>query len=248
MIVEKKKDNYLMLYTSKLLYRNTKERAVAIKNYIQKNKVEYHGAYHIENTPSNIRTCGDLVDRWDLYPFIDQMSTDLINAQHYLYDVPRVCCHWIPQKGSYNFDRRIKEWEKSFGLDTEVVYDTYIDDVCDIYNGLEAYGGEYNVCYEHDEWISIYHIDNNYNCQFYGGLSLWINKLDYEIKIFGIGEDDGFVFPETTYYKHYIALNKHERIKLCQLLNDIHIDNFDNQKVIDKIWNYPITNKSCYDN
>lgn len=247
MLVEKKEDIFLLLYTSKTMFRSAKLSAMAVEEYLKSRGDDYNNGYMLENTPSNLRTHSELIGRWDLYPFFCQMREDLHDAQHYLYNVPIVWCNWIPQEGSYNFDRRIKEWEKRFGLDTEVVYETGIDDMPEIYNGLEAYGGEYNTCYEHDEWVSIYHIDNHSRCQDFGGISLWINQLNYDIKIFGIGEDDGFVFPEMQYYKDYKALNPHEKGKFCQILNDIHIDNFDTQAVIDKIWKFPLTNKTCYD-
>lgn len=99
--------------------------------------------------------------------------------------------------------------------------------------------GTYNKCYHDEDSIRFYHFTYNSFCQSFGGIVLFVDKLHHDIYIFGIGEDDGWMFPNTTWYHDYekYGINKYELWQLCAIVNDVHIDNFDNQLIIEKLYN-----------
>ena len=47
------------------------------------------------------------------------------------------------------------------------------------------------------------------------------------------------MFPETAWYHGYkkYDINKYELWELCAMVNDVHVDNFDNQLIIEKLYN-----------
>ena len=99
--------------------------------------------------------------------------------------------------------------------------------------------GNYNKCYYDEDSIRFYHFTYNSNCQSFGGIVLFVDRLHHDIYIFGIGEDDGWMFPETTWYHDYkkSGINKYELWQLCAMINDVHVDNFDHQLIIEKLYN-----------
>ncbi len=87
--------------------------------------------------------------------------------------------------------------------------------------------GTYDQVYYDECSIRCYHFMENH-----GGVCVIINRENNEIKIFGIGEDDGRMFPKTV--KDHI--NQYELWKLTSIVNDIHIEGFENQEVIEKLY------------
>lgn len=99
--------------------------------------------------------------------------------------------------------------------------------------------GTYNKCYYDEKSIRFYHFVYNSFCQSSGGIVLFVDRLHHDIYIFGIGEDDGWMFPNTTWYHDYekTGINKYELWQLCAMVNDVHINKFDNQLIIEKLYN-----------
>ena len=66
----------------------------------------------------------------------------------------------------------------------------------------------------------------------------FIEKETNNIFIFGIGEDDGWMFPETYCYHDYeiSGINTFEFWRLCSMVNDINVLGIDNQAVIEKLY------------
>lgn len=66
----------------------------------------------------------------------------------------------------------------------------------------------------------------------------FIEKETNNIFIFGIGEDDGWMFPETYCYHDYeiSGINTFELWRLCSMVNDINVLGIDNQAVIEKLY------------
>lgn len=202
-----------------------------IKEYIEKNGDISH--YYDFNEKYSYSKYTALIGRWELVPFFKQMEDDLGKPQFWLINTPRKICSWKPieQEG------RLK-WERMYGHDAEVVYEEYCDRFM-VYDGLQAFGENYSFCIELEDWVVIY-IINEWACQGFGGIVAWFNKHNYNLKLFMLGEDDGYIFPERTYYKDITSLFPIEKHFICSALNDIHINGFDTQVAIDKIWNFPI--------
>ena len=99
--------------------------------------------------------------------------------------------------------------------------------------------GNYNKCYYDEDSIRFYHFTYMSNCQSFGSVVLFVDIFHHDIYIFGIGEDDGWMFPETAWYHDYkkSGINKYELWQLCAMVNDVHVDNFDNQLIIEKLYN-----------
>lgn len=119
---------------------------------------------------------------------------------------------------------------------TEIKYE-YDYDPCYLGNMMNTFG-YYNKGYYDEYSIRLYHFVYNSFCQSFGGISLIIDRLHNDIHIFGIGEDDGWFFPETVYYHDYekSGINQYELWQLCSIVNDIHKDKLDNQLIIDKLY------------
>lgn len=99
--------------------------------------------------------------------------------------------------------------------------------------------GYYNIGFYDECSIRLHHLVDHNCCQADGGISLIIDRNhEHNIYIFGIGEDDGWFFPETYHYVDYknTGINNYEFYHLTAMVNDIHLDNFDNQDVINKLY------------
>jgi hypothetical protein len=62
----------------------------------------------------------------------------------------------------------------------------------------------------------------------YGGISLVIDRWKNEPHVVGVGEDDGWFFPETLYWRNLDkeGINKWELWRLCQAVGDIRWESF----------------------
>ena len=98
--------------------------------------------------------------------------------------------------------------------------------------------GYYEQAYQDDYSVRLYHFAYHDHCQSFGGICLFIEKETNNIFIFGLGEDDGWMFPETYYYHDYeiSGINTFELWRLCSMVNDINVPGIDNQTVIEKLY------------
>ena len=98
--------------------------------------------------------------------------------------------------------------------------------------------GYYEQAYQDDYSVRLYHFAYHDHCQSFGGICLFIEKETNNIFIFGLGEDDGWMFPETYCYHDYeiSGINTFELWRLCSMVNDINVPGIDNQTVIEKLY------------
>lgn len=98
--------------------------------------------------------------------------------------------------------------------------------------------GYYEQAYQDEYSVRLYHFAYHDHCQSFGGICLFIEKETNNIFIFGIGEDDGWMFPETYCYHDYeiSGINTFELWRLCSMVNDINVTGIDNQTVIEKLY------------
>ena len=91
-----------------------------------------------------------------------------------------------------------------------------------------------------DNSIRLYHLCYDSHTQTIGGICLFINRQTNNIKIFGIGEDDGHMFPELNSFINYEVkgINQYELFALCSMVNDINATGLNNQIIIDKLYNF----------
>lgn len=75
-----------------------------------------------------------------------------------------------------------------------------------------------------------------------GGLGLRYNKWSKEVIIFGIGEDDGFWSPSEYLPDNFDVWKGY----LMSVVSEQHIEDFDHQYIIDKIWNEENIVKNLY--
>ena len=181
------------------------------------------------------------IDKTQYVPFFECIQNDIYKFA----ELTHYGCNCLWQYWPYNKDIEdkliqigvIKNRQPRWYNDLAEVKYEYDYDPCYLGNMMDSFG-----CYDkgfYDEAsIRLYHFTYNSHCQSYGGVSLIIDKLHNDIHIFGIGEDDGWMFPETTWYHDYekSGINQYELWKLCAMVNEIHIENLDNQLIIDKLY------------
>lgn len=232
MIVDKRTSSEML---SLLNFGDKETQRQKIKEYIKENgDISHYYYFNEEYSYSRYKT---LIGRWELAPFFEQMEEDLIHQQSWLMNTPRKLCYWKPKD-----QKRLIDWRRKHGFNTDVVWEEWCDGnmVCD---GLQAFGENYPFCVELEDWVVVY-IINEWACQGFGGIVVWFNKHTYDMKVFTLGEDDGYIFPEETYYEDITSLFPIEKHFICSALNEIHIDSFDTQIAIDKIWKFPINKEN----
>ena len=153
-----------------------------------------------------------------LYPFLKTMEFDLLEVYDLLeYGTNQYIMHW-PTNG-------------------EIVFES-LKVPGDMHNLMNS-SDFYNHGFIDDNSIRLYHLCYDSHTQTSGGICLFINRQTNNIKIFGIGEDDGYMFPELNSFINYEVkgINQYELFALCSMVNDINATGLDNQVIIDKLYN-----------
>lgn len=150
-------------------------------------------------------------------PFFETIETDLDKFREVMeYGCNRLIMYWPYNKEIENnlikngiISKRTSNIRLYNEL-TKIKYE-YDYDPCYSYNLMDTFGN-YNKCYYDEDSIRFYHFTYNSFCQSAGGVTLFIDRLHHDIYIFGIGEDDGYMFPNTTWYHDYekSGINKYE--------------------------------------
>ncbi|MDE6284675.1 MAG: hypothetical protein K2M17_02920, partial [Bacilli bacterium] len=86
--------------------------------------------------------------------------------------------------------------------------------------------------------IIIAHID--------GGIICHINRYSYDVRFYGIGEDDGHWFIVDNLWTVVVNNINYWKMLLMSEISELHIDNFNHQKVIDIIWNSNLSPETYY--
>lgn len=110
------------------------------------------------------------------------------------------------------------------------------------YLNQEIFDGYSQVLYHFGNITDSQCYDDGYNvflfiANVYGGVATVINKITHNVKFFIIGEDDGSWFVTAkTYWGIEKQLDFFKREILSEI-NELHIENFNHQEVIKKIFN-----------
>lgn len=172
--------------------------------------------------------------------FFEQIGEDL-KEQHILRYCPREYITWKPKDSNIE---AVKDWEIMYGPEIEAVHSTHVSKYWDdLTSGLDVYGGYYMFTYNHEEWVTLYLIHEDYGsrnrCQGCGGICMWINKYDYTTKFFSLYADDGYV-GVNNYKTDLSSVNIYEKVKLLSGLNDLKIDGFDCQEAVKILWEFKL--------
>lgn len=181
------------------------------------------------------------IDKTQYAPFFECIQDDIYKFA----DLTHYGCNRLWQYWPYNKDIEdnliqigvMKNRQPRLYNDLKKVKYEYDYDPCYLGNMMDSFGCYDKGFYDEDS-IRLYHFTYNSYCQSYGGICLFIDRTHNNIHIFGIGEDDGWMFPETVWYHDYekSGINQYELWKLCAMVNDIHMEKLDNQLIIDKLY------------
>lgn len=75
------------------------------------------------------------------------------------------------------------------------------------------------------------------------GIAVQINLKTYEITYYAIGEDDGHWFITSGFWNINESNINYWKMLIMSEISELHLDNFDHQKVIEQIWNDNIIEK-----
>ena len=174
-------------------------------------------------------------------PFFAAIQNDIYeSAGSSCFGSLRMWCHW-PYNETIEADlkKKVKNFKGNhywYNKYTEVEFEK--SDDFGYLGELMNQFGYYEQAYQDDYSVRLYHFAYHSHCQSFGGICLFIEKETNNIFIFGIGEDDGWMFPETYCYHDYeiSGINTFEFWRLCSMVNDINVLGIDNQAVIEKLY------------
>ena len=174
-------------------------------------------------------------------PFFETIQSDVYEFYMlHKHGNLRLLCYWPYNKEIENeLKGKINGYKKFpyYNDLTEVIFTKSDSENGYLGNQMNQFG-YYEQAYQDEYSVRLYHFAYHDHCQSFGGICLFIEKETNNIFIFGIGEDDGWMFPETYCYHDYeiSGINTFELWRLCSMVNDINVPGIDNQTVIEKLY------------
>ena len=235
MIVDRLEGSEWLLYAlnkGKGIYL-TKKEEINIEKYVDKYKINWE-----ISTSEGFKK----KDRKLYVPFFDTIQDDILEFNRMLE------YGYLNQYVEWPYNKEIEDsYIKSGLLSKKYRCPKMYNDLKEIefhyYEGNNLYDlmnqdNWYEQAYQDNNCVRLYHFAYHERCQSFGGICLFIQKQTNEIFIFGIGEDDGWMFPETYYYNDYeeTGINKFELWRLCSMVNNINVPGINNQEVISKLY------------
>lgn len=187
-----------------------------ISNNSQISEDDRNDIYTMAIANPNMKVVDDIY-KVDIFPFVSTMKFDILEIYELLkFGTNQYIMHW-PKNGEIEFEP--------------------LENPGDMHRLMNS-SDFYNRGYIDDGFIRLYHLCYDSHTQTSGGICLFIDRKTNDIRVFGIGEDDGWMFPELNNFIDYKSqgINKYELFALCSIVNDINAKGLDNQKVIENLY------------